>query len=229
MKKNILKFTIRLLIVVAGVLISFSIEKKRALSYKEDLKNNSLRKMIDNITHDIKDQEINYAIHSDAKKCAKRLLDNSKELFHANKDSLGYYMQIASSANTIFIDNKEEYLTLRNSGLLELIDNDSLVKLLHEKYSYHQFYKKIEEYIGKTNLKLQNNILIKTSYIGKERTKYWGYYGSYIDSQPLTNRDLLLVKEKHEGSYFYCLKIKESIKKDSVLIKIIKQELSHRK
>ena len=229
MKNSILKFLTHLLIVVLGVLISFSIEKERALSYKEDLKNNSLRKMISNISHDINDQKINYEIHNYTKKCTKHLLNNSKELFHAYKDSLGYYIKIVSSANSIFIDNKEEYLTLRNSGLLELIENDSLVYLLHHKYSYHQFYKKLEDHISEINHKIQDNILIKTSYVGEGMTKYWGQYGLYIDSEPLTNTDLLLVKEKFGMSDFYCLQIKNSMKRDSVLIDIIKQELSDKK
>ena len=121
MKNNTLKFLIRLFIVVLGVLISFSIEKKRALSYKEDLKNHSLKKMLDNINHDLRDKIINYEIHTNAWRCCDRLLDNSEELFQENKDSLGYYIQIGSMANTIFIDNKEEYLTLRNSGLFRKV------------------------------------------------------------------------------------------------------------
>ena len=226
MKNNTLKFLIRLFIVVLGVLISFSIEKKRALSYKEDLKNNSLKKMLDNINHDLRDKIINYEIHTNAWRCCDRLLDNSEELFQENKDSLGYYIQIGSMANTIFIDNKEEYLTLRNSGLLELIDNDSLISLLHKKYSYHPFYKKIEDGIGKLNNKFRDSMLNKISYLSIGKTKYWGGYGEYISPSPLTNSDLLIVKDKLGMSYFYSGIIKESMKEDSVLMDMIKQELS---
>lgn len=226
MKNNIVKFLIRLSVVVLGVLISFSIEKKRALSYKEDLKNKSLRKLIENIKHDIEDQKINYNIHAEVVKSGKRLENASVELFQNNKDSLGYYIKHLTIANTIFVDNKEEYLTLRNSGLLELIENDSLVSLLHKKYSYHQFYKELEKYIGEVQEMMTKSVLIKCSHkpIG---SVYWASYGTYIHASPLSNDDLLKVREKFEISELYSKYIKERIQQDSTLIEMINQELAN--
>ena len=225
MKNNIVKFLIRLSVVVLGVLISFSIEKKRALSYKEDLKNTSLRKMIGNIEHDKADNTINYKEHTIICKYAKRLLSASDELFANNRDSLGYYLNAVIKGQTIFMDNKEEYLTLRNSGLLALIDNDSLVSLLQKKYSLQSFYNKMDEIqlhmLHETTMALAP----KTSANVIGRTLTTGFYGTYIDKNPLTNTDLILILEKYEISEALIGISKTNLHQDSILIELINQEL----
>ena len=96
MQNNLFKFIIRLSVVVLGVLISFYIEKQNALSYKEDLKDQSLRRIINNIEHDIKDSRFNYNIHSKGAKFGRIILNRSNELFQNDKDSLGYYLKSVS-------------------------------------------------------------------------------------------------------------------------------------
>lgn len=52
-------------------------------------------------------------------------------------------------AETIFIDNQEEYRTLQNSGLIELIRSDSLVQALQSKYAQHDaLIKGLESFIN---------------------------------------------------------------------------------
>ena len=44
----------------------------------------------------------------------KEFLNNHEFLFDSEKDSLGYYLSVISYSETVFVDNQEEYLTLRN-------------------------------------------------------------------------------------------------------------------
>lgn len=46
--------------------------------------------------------------------------------------------------STTFVDNTEEYDGLKNSGLIELIDNEEIIQLLQKKYTQHQYFKRLE-------------------------------------------------------------------------------------
>tara|TARA_Y100001954_G_scaffold210360_1_gene236156 strand:- start:99 stop:785 length:687 start_codon:yes stop_codon:yes gene_type:complete len=225
MKKHIFKYLIEFLVVVSGIIISLNIEKNKALDYKNDLKDQSLRRLIKNIEQDIKDSEINKGIYQTGIKACNRLIANSNNLFKNHKDSLGYYLNAINMSGTIFVDNQEEYLTLRNSGFLELIEDDSLVTSIQKKYSHHSFYKSIENYIKDINDDLNDVIYSKTSFKAKGKSGVIGNYGSYIHSQNLTNYDLNIISRKKDISIFYLEFIESSIKSDQALIELIKMEI----
>ena len=225
MKKHIFKYLIEFLVVVSGIIISLNIEKNKALDYKNDLKDQSLRRLIKNIEQDIKDSEINKGIYQTGIKACNRLIANSNNLFKNHKDSLGYYLNAINMSGTIFVDNQEEYLTLRNSGFLELIEDDSLVTSIQKKYSHHSFYKSIENYIKDINDDLNDVIYSKTSFKAKGKSGVIGNYGSYIHSQNLTNYDLNIISRKKDMSIFYLEFIESSIKSDQALIELIKMEI----
>ena len=164
MKKHIFKYIIEFLVVVSGIIISINIEKNRALDYKNELKDQSLRRLAVNIQQDISDSKINRDIYLKGLSACSRVLNSSEYLFKNDKDSLGYYLNAIYISGTIFIDNQEEYLTLRNSGFLELIESDSLVSAIQNKYSYHEFYKKVESFIRNINDQLTKIIDKKVSY-----------------------------------------------------------------
>ena len=225
MKKHIFKYLIEFLVVVSGIIISLNIEKNKALDYKNDLKDQSLRRLIKNIEQDIKDSEINKGIYQTGIKACNRLIANSNNLFKNHKDSLGYYLNAINMSGTIFVDNQEEYLTLRNSGFLELIEDDSLVTSIQKKYSHHSFYKSIENYIKDINDDLNDVTYSKTSFKAKGKSGVIGNYGSYIHSQNLTNYDLNIISRKKDISIFYLEFIESSIKSDQALIELIKMEI----
>ena len=58
-------------------------------------------------------------------------------------DSLSDYLVKSLEFSTILIDNTEEYTALKNSGLIELIENEEVVTMLQNKYSNHKFIKEI--------------------------------------------------------------------------------------
>ena len=225
MKKHIFKYLIEFLVVVSGIIISLNIEKNKALDYKNDLKDQSLRRLINNIEQDIKDSEINKGIYQTGIKACNRLIANSNNLFKNHKDSLGYYLNAINMSGTIFVDNQEEYLTLRNSGFLELIEDDSLVTSIQKKYSHHSFYKSIEDYIKDINDDLNDVTYSKTSFKAKGKSGVIGNYGSYISTETLTNYDLNIISRKQDMAIFYLEFIESSIKSNQALIELIKMEI----
>ena len=222
MKKYLAKYVVEFFVVVTGVLISFYVEKHRASAYKEDLKNHSLSRLKANIEADIADSWINHRIHSRAVSACRSLIRNYDTYQAHHRDSIGHYLSIASKTWTIFIDNPEEYLTLRNSGLIELVENDSLIMLLQQKYSSHQIYKQYESHIYVTNDELVRVFNQKTS--GKELTPrsadepLYRAYGPLNDGQVLTDADLNLVRSRLEFSSAYAKDILIGIERDSLIL-----------
>lgn len=222
MKKYLAKYVVEFFVVVTGVLISFYVEKHRASAYKEDLKNHSLSRLKANIEADIADSWINHRIHSRAVSACRSLIRNCDTYQAHHRDSIGHYLSIASKTWTIFIDNPEEYLTLRNSGLIELVENDSLIMLLQQKYSSHQIYKQYESHIYVTNDALVRVFNQKTS--GKELIPrsagepLYRAYGPLNDGQVLTDADLNLVRSRLEFSSAYSKDILIGIERDSLIL-----------
>ena len=227
MKDTILKYALEFIVIIAGILVSFYIEKQNAISYKDELKNQSLGRLISNIENDIIDSKWNYNIHSKGAKFGKIILNRSDELFNNDKDSLGYYLKSVSLFGTNFVDNQEEYNTLRNSGLMELIDNDSLVSKLQFKYSYHSHFKRLEAWISRfTELDKTANQKISSKTIGKT---LYGPHGTYISNEPLNHYELNVLARKTGLFSYYAGKIKKSIISDSLLIIDIREEIERHK
>jgi len=225
MKKHVFKYLIEFLVVVSGIIISLNIEKGNALDYKNELKNQSLKRLMKNIDQDIRDSKLNKKIHLNGIRFSERILNNHESLFDSDKDSLGYYLSVISYSESVFVDNQEEYLTLRNSGFLELIDDDELVRLLQEKYSKHSFYKTIENYIRAQNNIITNSVLEKTSYISSGSNNFFGNYGNYESKQKLSNYELNAIQRKKVFCEFYIAQINIGLESDSLLISRIKKEI----
>ena len=81
MRNTILKYALEFIVIIAGILVSFYIEKQNAISYKDELKNQSLGRLISNIENDIKDSKFNYNIHSKGAKFGKIILTRSNDLY----------------------------------------------------------------------------------------------------------------------------------------------------
>ena len=223
MKKYLAKYVVEFFVVVTGVLISFYVEKHRASAYKDDLKNHSLSRLAANIEADIDDSWINHRIHSKAVDACRSLIGNYGSYQANHRDSIGHYLSIASKSWTIFIDNPEEYLTLRNSGLIELVENDSLIILLQQKYSSHQVYKQYENHIYVTNDALVRVFNQKTS--GRNliprsaEEPLIRAYGALNVGQTLTDEDFNLIRTRLEFSSAYLRDILIGIERDSLILR----------
>jgi hypothetical protein len=161
-KKKARTYLLDFLIILLGISTSFFLENKREQHYQKDLKEQSLSRMIKNIQTDQKDYDLNIKAHQMALQSSNWLTDNKATIQTNSRDSIGYHLQMPTGINTLFIDNDEEYRSLQNSGLIELIKNEHLVEALQNKYSSHEYIDEIENMLGVKLLNLDefrlNNI-----------------------------------------------------------------------
>ncbi len=159
MKKLIIKYTLEFIVIVVGISLLFYVEKLNEVNYKENLKNQSLNRILKNIEVDTGDFEFNSSAIKKAIKSSEWIINN--ELKELSRDSIGFHLNRALYYNTIFVDNQEEYRSLQNSGLIEIIENEDLVVNLQKKYITHEFMKKLRRLLLK-NLKGLTSLFIIT-------------------------------------------------------------------
>lgn len=225
MKKYLLKYSLEFLVIVLGISLSFLMERRNASRYKEELKNQSLRRIIENTKVDLKDFDFNYNVNKSASKAIDWLVDNNSDLINISKDSVGFYLNNAILLNTIFVDNQEEYRALQNSGLIELIENERVVTYLQNKYIYHEFYKKIEVELM-TESRALSNFLYENTFLRSEKRDKYGYYYDRVAlmKTSIPNKVLERLRNKKGLHDYYVNAIKNRIKKDSLLIDYLHTE-----
>ena len=225
MRKYLLKYSLEFLVIVMGISISFFIEKRNAKDYQEELKNQSLRRIIKNIEVDIIDLKYNVNVNTIASNATDWLVKNNDNYSNISKDSIGIYLNNAILLNTVFVDNQEEYRALQNSGLIELIENEKAVTALQNKYIYHEFYKKIEDVILKEAFFLSDfiyeNTLLKSQILNENG---FIYDRVYLMKNKIPHKVLERLKTKGFSHSFYADKIKSRIRNDSLLIEYLKTE-----
>lgn len=213
MKKHIIKYGLEFLVITLGLSLSFFVEYKRERSYKEQLKEQALVRILGNITQDLGDFEFNLEAHKLAIKSSDWILKNHKNLKDFSRDSIGFHLQIATTIVTTFVDNQEEYRSLQNSGLIELIANEDLVKGLQNKYTVHNFIKKIEDYNNEMYMQnLQGFARLNMLILSKESTEFY----LPVRSQYTGNLQL-------PDSFLYDIRLKTNI--DKQYISLVQQRL----
>jgi len=225
MKKYLLKYSIEFLVIVMGISISFLMEKRNANKYKEELKNQSLQRIIKNTEVDLNDFDFNYNVNKSASKAINWLVENNDNLLNISNDSVGFYLNNAVLLNTIFVDNQEEYRALQNSGLIELIENEKVVTYLQNKYIYHEFYKKIEAEIM-TEGRALSDFLYENTVLKDEKRDDYGYYYNRVSKlkNTIPNEVLERLKNKKGLHDYYVNAIKNRIINDSLLIDYLNTE-----
>ena len=147
MKKLVAKYLLEFLVIVIGISLSFYIEKENENTYRDNLKNQSLKRILENIADDTRDFKFNQEALKRAIHSTNWIIDRNRKLKMYSRDSIGFHLNRAIYFNTIFVDNQEEYRGLQNSGLMEMIENENLVSNIQGKYVSHEFFKKIESLI----------------------------------------------------------------------------------
>ena len=225
MKKYLLKYSLEFLVIVMGISISFFIEKRNAKDYQEELKNQSLKRIIKNIEVDIIDLKYNIKVNTIASNATDWLVKNNDNYSNISKDSIGIYLNNAILFNTVFVDNQEEYRALQNSGLIELIENEKAVTALQNKYIYHEFYKKIEDIILKEAFFLSDfiyeNTLLKSQILNENG---FIYDRVYLMKNKIPHKVMERLKNKGFFHSFYADRIKSRIRNDSLLIEYLETE-----
>ena len=226
-KQFLIKYSLEFLVIVLGITLSVSLEKRNAKEYQKNLKNQSLNRIKKNLEVDMVDLKYNYEAHTMASESIKWISENNTNLLAFPKEEVGLHVSNAISIATIFVDNQEEYRALQNSGLIELIELEDVVMALQNKYIYHEFYKKIEEETLNQTKELRDYLYANTMLVNEE-TNYLGYLsgrvftGTSVIPQSMIER----LKDKKWFHDFYRQSIKTRMKKDSTLINLIANEIN---
>jgi hypothetical protein len=225
MKKLIIKYTLEFIVIVVGISLSFYVEKLNEANYKENLKNQSLKRILKNIEVDTEDFEFNSSALKKAIKSSEWIINN--ELKELSRDSIGFHLNRALYYNTIFVDNQEEYRSLQNSGLIEIIENEDLVVNLQKKYITHEFMKKIEEVIIKKSEGFDEFIYNNTKNKSLEVDELGlPFDRTYTGNKVLPNQIIQRISDLMFYRNFYLGRIENRTKSDSILISEIKSEIN---
>ena len=226
MKVLLKKYIPEFFVIVIGISISFYVENYNEAMKKEELKNQSLNRILENLKVDKKDNKWNYNAHNKSLKSTEWLLKNRSDLNIFSRDSIGFHLARAINFITIFVDNKEEYKTIQSSGYIEFIQNESIVKGLQRKYIQHNFMKFIEEEIRDKaehladyefkNSKINSDSMYLNSYL-IDKT----YTGSFKIPNEIYDR--LIEKASYQKMYLGI--IKRRLERDSLLVLEIEKEI----
>ena len=145
--RHALHYFVEFLVILLGISVSVSIEKDNARVYKEEIKDQSLTRILQNIAQDSTDLEFNIYFHSVGAAACDWMVSHRSDYQQFHPDTVGKHCSLCLQANTIFVDNQEEYRGLQNSGLIELIENDKLANALQLKYVQHEFLRQLEKEI----------------------------------------------------------------------------------
>ena len=225
--RSILEFVV----LVTGLLMTFYIEDRNEHQYRVDLKNQSLKRLVFNIRTDIDDWKLNALKIGKALEYYDHLVHRGDELHASDRDSLGYYLTALSRSSTIFLANDEEYLTLRNSGLIELIESDRLVAELQERTAGNKAFKKQENKIIEAEKAVAALVARKCGRTPVGEVQFQGYphgrYSTYVHSKPLTTEELNTIGTMAAMCEWYIPFVLKFIDRDMLLIELIENELPH--
>ena len=158
--------------------------------------------------------------------CQKKGKNYQSQLAKFSRDSIGYHIGAAISINTIFVDNQEEYRGLQNSGLIELIDNESVVTALQKKYIYHDFCKQIEGMIDLRANAILDFLHTNTKY-NSNQVNALGYQidRTYTGNLKIPQKIIQQIQDKLYLHHYYKGRILRGIKTDESLVKQINDEI----
>ena len=226
MRKVATKYFLEFLVIVVGISISFYVENYNEKAKKEELKNQSLNRIKENLKVDNRDKKFNYNAHKQSLESSNWLLKNRNDLGKFSRDTIGFHLSRAINFITYFVDNQEEYKTIQNSGYIEYIHNERLVKLLQSKFVNHSFMKTIEEEI-RNKAKPLADFEFKNSKINSD-SMYLGSYlidKTYVGDLDIPNEIYDRILEKATYQTYYTNFIELMFKKDSLLLDQIESEL----
>ena len=149
--KNILaRGGIEFLAVFLGIALSLWVDEYQKSKEAKKLNDQILSRLYDNLKADSIDAEWNYRAHKVAYESGNLIFKWCEEGQPQN-DSINLYLSRLAIA-TILVNNEEEYNALKSSGRMELINNEDLVKKLHDYYTLVDFVKTIDERIADASL-----------------------------------------------------------------------------
>ena len=145
--KNILaRGGIEFIAVFLGIALSLWVDEFQKSKEAKELNNQILKRLHENLEADSTDAIWNYNAHLVSRRGSKKVVDWC-ESGQKENDSLDIFIS-SMAITTFFVNNEEEYNALKSSGRMELINNEDLVKKLHDYYTLVDFVKTIDERIA---------------------------------------------------------------------------------
>jgi len=95
MRKLFIKYLIEFLVIVIGISLSFYVDSYNEKKYKENLKNQSLRRILNNIDVDTKDFEFNLNANRKAIYSTDWISKRNHNLKLYSRDSIGFHLNRA--------------------------------------------------------------------------------------------------------------------------------------
>tara|TARA_B100001093_G_scaffold431461_1_gene427515 strand:- start:376 stop:1077 length:702 start_codon:yes stop_codon:yes gene_type:complete len=226
------KYIFEFIVIISGITLSFAIDDYRENNYKRNLTEKSLIKIKKSIEKSLKRNKTIIKASKDAVNIADILINRNLELFNNKKDSLGYYLSLFAVIETRYHPNEEEYIAMRNSGLIELIENDSLVDNLQKRYSSLDFMEAYNVGIwweevrriaySKLSFQKKDSGLCGFNSFGEPRCPV----SEYIYYEPLNDEELNIIsRKKRYLMSHHDLTIERSIL-DNIIIKQITKEIN---
>ena len=102
MKKTIVKYFFEFIVIVIGVSISFYAENYNDSLNKIQLKNQSLKRILENLKVDNGDNRFNYKAHRESLISSEWILTNRNNLSAYSRDTIGFHLSRAINIITYF-------------------------------------------------------------------------------------------------------------------------------
>ena len=115
-------YVVEVLVILLGITVSVTLEKNNARDYKREVMDQRLTRILANLRQDSLDLRYNIGVPEVSQASCQWMTEHRSPLNEQHPDSVGKHCAICIQAQTIFVDNPEEYRTLQHSGLLEFID-----------------------------------------------------------------------------------------------------------
>ena len=219
---------IEFLAVFLGIALSLWVDEYQKSEEARSFNNQILSRLYSNLEADSIDAVWNSNAHRVAMIGSEKVIqwcdDNQPEM-----DSIDIFIS-SMAIRTIFVNNKEEYNTLKSSGRMDLIKNEELIKSLHDYYTIVDFIKESDKAIlNKVNNHFIPFISNYADFYGKDstRTVYDMYRVFNFIKKPNKYKLKFFASAKHSMSERMYQRYEDIVKDVTAIREMIRKELKN--
>ena len=227
--KNILsRGGIEFIAVFLGLGLSLFVDDSRSMNKAIEENNITLKRLYDNLELDSISCEWNYGAHK-ASAEAGNYVNSWVMSGQPESDSININLsRIAIS--TVFLNNSEEYNTLKSSGGISLIKSEKLISALHGYYSKVDFVKDLDNDLNSWSLNqfipFMSEFCTYYTWL-KESNVYKRYYLTFIlKKNPPKDKLTFLISHKGWWSTGQAQNYKDILNRVTSLRNMIREELA---
>ena len=145
--KTLRQYSLEFMVVFISITASFLLEEYRTTRNRESLKNRALGRMLENFKTDIKDTRFNIWLQQNAIQAAEKVKRATKNKAKTPQDSIDQWLTKAYTTATTFVDNTEEYNSLKSTQheLSSRINQQRLDESIEALKSGKKIVKKLSE------------------------------------------------------------------------------------